>query len=162
MPRDAVETVLECYPRIFLACHRTHVRDPRSRRVLSAHQASVLDHLDAVEPITLRELAAHTGVTASSMSLMIDRLERGGYVRRSRDREDARRVNLRLTPAGARIKREQKVLDPERIAPLLRRLKPEELAAALTGLEILARAAGELMTSATRSSKKHSTRKAWS
>jgi DNA-binding MarR family transcriptional regulator len=138
---------LDCYPKVFLACHRTHVRDERTRRVLSSHQAAVLDHLDAVETTHLHELAAHLGVTPSSMSLMIDRLERGGYVRRSRDARDARRVKLRLTQAGARIKEQQKVLDPHLVAAMLQRLTPAQRESALGGLRVLAAAAEGLMTS---------------
>jgi DNA-binding MarR family transcriptional regulator len=147
MIHAAVAAVLDCYPKIFFACHRRHVRDDqrakgrRRRRGLSAHQASVLDHLDAVAPTHLHQLAAHLDVTPSTMSLMIDRLQRGGYVRRSRDSHDARRINLRLTKAGLRIKRQQKVLDPDLVEAMLRRLSPDERAAALSGLESLARAA---------------------
>ena len=147
MIRAAVATVLDCYPKIFFACHRTHVRDDSTRRVLSSHQASVLDHLDAVEPTHLHELAAHLGITPSSMSLMIDRLERGGFVRRSRDTHDARRVNLLLTKAGMRIKEQQKVLDPDLVEALFRNLSPVDRETALAGLKILARAATELVAS---------------
>ena len=49
--QDPVGQVLELYPKIFFACHTRHVRDPSTRRVLSAHQASILDHLDAREQI---------------------------------------------------------------------------------------------------------------
>ena len=147
MIRAAVATVMECYPAIYFSCHRRHVKDPGSDRLLSTHQASVLDHLDAVEPKHLHELAAHLGITASSMSLMIDRLEQGGYVRRSRDREDARRVNLRLTKAGLRIKEQQKVLDPELVEAMLRKLTVEERESAMAGLRTLAKAAEELIAS---------------
>jgi MarR family transcriptional regulator, organic hydroperoxide resistance regulator len=145
MIRAAVETVLECYPAIFFACHRTHVRDKNTKRALSSHQAAVLDHLDAVEPTHLHELAAHLDVTPSSMSLMIDRLERSGFVRRSRDSVDARRINLRLTGAGARIKDQQKILDPSLVEAMLRLLPTGEREAALHGLRLLAQAAGELL-----------------
>jgi len=144
MIRAAVETVLECFPAIFLACHRRHVRDDATKQVLSSHQASVLDHLDAIEPTHLHELAAHLGVTASSMSLMIDRLERAGFVRRSRDKQDARRTNLRLTKAGLRIKRQKKILEPRLVEAMLRRLAADEREAALRGLRLLAQAAGDI------------------
>lgn len=145
MIRAAVATVLDCYPKVFLACHRRHVRDGQTGRVLSSHQASVLDHLDAVEPTHLNELAAHLDVTPSTMSLMIDRLERGGYVRRSRDGGDARRINLRLTKAGLRIHEQQKVLDPELVEAMLRRMTGVERESALAGLRTLARAANEIV-----------------
>ena len=140
-----VETVLECYPQIYFACHRRHVRDPQTQAVMSAHQAGVLDHLDTVEGTALHRLAQHMGVTASTMSLTIDRLERGGYVTRSRNKTDKRRVDLRLTPAGARIKRQQKVLEPELVAAMLGRLDRTRRQAALQGLRLLAEAAIEMV-----------------
>src|SRR5689334_19343564 len=137
MNRLAVETVLRCYPRIYFACHRRHIRDEQTSRVLSAHQASVLDHLDDVQSTSLLRLARHMGVTASTMSLTIDRLERGAYVTRERSAVDRRRVDLRLTAAGAAIKRQQKVLEPGLVAALLGRMSEEDRSHALRGLELL-------------------------
>jgi len=145
---DSVRQVLALYPKIFFACHTRHVRDSKTRRILSAHQASILDHLDAVEPVSLKTLAQHMGVTLSTMSLSIDRLARGGYVLRSRDARDGRRVNLRLTPAGVRIKEAQSVLDPERVRGMLRRLSKSSRREALRGLALLANAAQEFMDTA--------------
>src|SRR6266566_3782665 len=67
MTNDAARQVMELYPHIYFACHTRHVRDPRTHRVLSAHQASILDPLDEREPRTLLDLARHMGVTASTM-----------------------------------------------------------------------------------------------
>jgi MarR family transcriptional regulator, organic hydroperoxide resistance regulator len=142
-----VETVMRCYPQIFFACHRRHVRDEQSRKVISAHQASVLDHLDEVEGTSLLGLAKHMGVTPSTMSLMVDRLERGGYVTRERSKEDKRRVDLRLTAAGMRIKRQDRVLEPELVAAVLSRLKGQKRRQALRGLELLAEASVEMIRS---------------
>jgi DNA-binding MarR family transcriptional regulator len=119
--------------------------DPRRKTVLSSHQASVLDHLDEIEPTGLLALAAHMGVTASTMSLMIDRLARGGYVIRVRDSKDGRRVNLRLTKAGVRIKSEKSVLDPALVRNVLEQLTPGERKEAIHGLALLARASAEAM-----------------
>ena len=141
----AARKLMDLYPKIFFACHRRHVRDRRTGAVLSAHQASILDHLDDIEPIALTALARHTGVTASTMSLAIDRLETGGYVRRGRDRDDARRVQLRLTAAGVRVKEDQSVLDAGDVKSLLSRLTPIRRAAAIEGLALLAEAAVEEM-----------------
>src|SRR5438132_11683368 len=98
---DEVEAFLRLYPQIYFAWHRRHVRDEKTRKKISANQASILDHLDDVEPTNLHSLARHMGVTASTMSLNVDRLERSGYVRRQRDCHDARRIELRLTGTGA-------------------------------------------------------------
>jgi len=145
--KSGVETVLRCYPQIYFACHRRHVRDPKTKTVVSARQASVLDHLDDVEGTSLLDLAKHMGVTPSTMSLMVDRLERGVYVRRERRQDDGRRVDLRLTPAGARIKRQQNVLEPELVDAMLERLDKDRRRQALAGLELLAEAAQEMMAS---------------
>ncbi|HEX3748638.1 MAG TPA: MarR family transcriptional regulator [Bryobacteraceae bacterium] len=142
-----VQTVLRCYPQIYFACHCRHVRDEKTKIQLSSHQASVLDHLDDVEGTSLLSLAQHMGVTASTMSLMVDRLERGGHVRRERSPQDGRRVELRLTEAGVGIKKQQKVLEPELIAAMLKHLEPALRAQALRGLELLAEAAREMVSS---------------
>ena len=147
MSQAEVDTVLRCYPQIYFACHCRHIRDATTQAQLSSHQASVLDHLDDVEGTSLLALARHMGVTASTMSLMVDRLERGGYVRRERSPQDGRRVDLRLTAAGVGIKKQQKVLEPDLIAALLRRLDPVRRQQALRGLELLAEAAKEMIAS---------------
>lgn len=142
---EASRRLMRHYPKIFFACHRRHVRDDARRRVLSAHQASILDHLDDVEPTGVTELAMHMGVTPSTMSLAVDRLERGGYVLRDRDALDARKVQLRLTRHGLRIKEKQSVLEPEAVRQMLERLSPAQRGRALHGLALLAAAAQEHM-----------------
>jgi len=145
MLAETVRRVMDLYPRLFLACHVRHVADPKTRRVLSAHQARILDYLDAVEPTTLKDLAAHSGVTPGTMSIAIDRLVRKGYVLRVRDAEDGRRVNLTLSPSGVRIQDAQTVLDAERVKTVMSRLSEEDRAAAVNGLAVLARASREEM-----------------
>jgi DNA-binding MarR family transcriptional regulator len=138
---EAARQLLTLYPQIYFACHTRHVRDPQSQRLLSRHQASVLDHLDELDPMTVNDLARHMGVTPATMSLAIDRLERKGYVARTRDGADRRRVHVRLTSAGVRIKQASSVLDPGRVESLLSRLTEREREAAIRGLALLATAA---------------------
>ena len=147
MPPSEVDTVLRCYPQIYFACHKRHVRDPQTHEVLSGHQASVLDHLDDVQTTSLFNLARHMGVTASTMSLTIDRLQRTGYVLRARSTVDRRRVDLLLTTAGVRIKKQQKVLEPELVARVLAHLDERKRRQALRGLELLAQASHEMIAS---------------
>lgn len=141
MKDHAVRRLLDAYPKIFFACHMRHVRDPETQKELSAHQASILDHLDDTEPTSLMVLAQHMGVTASTMSLTVDRLVRSGHVVREKDPEDARRVRLLLTPAGLRIRQMEKVLDPGLVHDLLALLPDQDREAGLQGLELLAAAA---------------------
>jgi DNA-binding MarR family transcriptional regulator len=98
---DEVAQVLAYCPRVHhaCACHACHARDrraPDSRAVLSERQAGVLDHFGDTDPATLGELADRLGVTASTMSVTVDRPVGGGYI--GRDPGDGRRV--RLTPPG--------------------------------------------------------------
>ena len=154
MDKNAVRQVMELYPRIYFACHTRHVRDPETRRLLSAHQASILDHLDDQEPLALLDLARHMGVTPSTMSLNIERLVRRGYVSRERAAEDGRRLKLRLTPAGVRLREAKSVLDPVRVRALLARLAPEQREAGIHGLALLARAGSEQMEEQSKRRKK--------
>ena len=139
--------MLDAYPRIYFACHTRHVRDPGGGEDVSAHQASILDHLDQVDAMSMTDLAGHMGVTVATMSLAIDRLERKGYARRDRDPQDGRRVLLRATPAGIRLRAAKSVLDPVRVEQVLAQLSPADRAAALKGLQLLARASERHMRS---------------
>lgn len=142
MPSD-VDAVLRDYPRIYFACHRRHVRDPQSGALVSAHQVSILDHLDSVQPTTLTDLAEHMGVTMSTMSLAIGRLVAQGYVTRALDAGDRRRVAIRITADGERVRAANSVLEPALVADMLAELAADDRDAALGGLALLARAAGD-------------------
>src|SRR5436190_18496850 len=143
---EAMTAVMTLYPRIYFACHTRHVRDPQTQRLLSRHQASILDHLDELAPTTVMELAAHMGVTAATMSIAIDRLEKKGYAVRLKDATDRRRVHVRLTSAGVRVREASSVLDPARVEALVARLSDEERARAIEGLGLLAHAGQDLVT----------------
>jgi DNA-binding MarR family transcriptional regulator len=142
--------VLEAYPRVYFACHTRHVADPVSGDPVSAHQASILDHLDEVDAMSVTDLAGHMGVTVATMSLAIDRLEQRAYVRRDRDPRDRRRVLLRVTPAGVRLREAKSVLDPVRVEQVLAHLSPADRDAALRGLDLLARASARHMRATAR------------
>ena len=132
---------IDLYSQIYFACHTRHVHDPESGTRVSARQASILSHLDSVEPTPLSQLATHMGVTVSTMSISIDRLVRQGYVVRDRAETDARVRHVRLTQAGERLRAAQKVLDPRLVRAMLSRLSPADRSDALRGLELLGAAA---------------------
>jgi len=138
--------VMTLYPRIFFACHLRHRRDPATGDRLSAHQGSILDHLDEEDGTKVGDLARHMGVTPGTMSVHIDRLERRGYVTRAGDPRDGRRVLVRLTDAGVRVRESNSVLDPGRVESLLETLDPVERRTAIEGLRRLAEGAERLMS----------------
>ena len=140
-----MQRLFRAYPKIYLACHRQHVRDDVNGRTLTAHKASILDHLDPQHPQIISEMARHLSVTESTMSLQISRLEELGYVRRFRDSADSRRIGVRLTSIGLRIREQNSVLDPDLARQMLSLLSGDERETALHGLELLGEAAERLM-----------------
>jgi len=146
-----IRRLFDAYPAIYLACHRRHVRDDASGKLVTQHQASVLDHLHATRPTTLSKLADHTGVGRSSMSLMVAKLARRGYIARKRGESDGRSIHLTLTPAGARIKEHNTVLDADLVKELFRSMPPKDLQSALQGIELLAKHANILLRQRKRS-----------
>lgn len=145
--KSDVETVLECYVRIYFACHARSVNDPKKRSPISTNQANVLEFLDTEEGTTVLDLARQMGVAPSTMSLTLDRLERGGFVQRKKDPNDGRRTMIVLTADGDRVKRKQKVLEPDLIAAMLSRLPATRRKEAIAGLRSLTEAATELVGS---------------
>ena len=137
--------LLDAYPAIFLACHRQHIRADEGGQAITEHQSSVLDHLHTTKPTTLSKLAEHMGVSRSTMSITVSRLVRRGYIAQNRDKSDARRVGLRLTTAGLRVKEQNTILDPDLMREMFRLAPPRELETALRGIEYLAKYANVLL-----------------
>lgn len=66
---------------------------------LSVSDLKTLDILQRLGPQTAGDIATHTSLAPASVTSLIDRLEKKGLVRRSRDRGgDRRRVVVKLTP----------------------------------------------------------------
>jgi len=61
-------------------------------------------------PQSAGRLGEHAGLSPTSVTRLVDRLERRGLVSRRRDSEDRRQVDVGLTPAGERLLGELKVL----------------------------------------------------
>lgn len=59
----------------------------------------VLGLLERHGPLTAGDLVAHSGLAPASVTGLIDRLERGGWVQRARDVRDGRRVVVTLDQA---------------------------------------------------------------
>lgn len=138
-------TVMDALPRIRRACRPLFRQDPEGGPSVSSHQARILAFLDDTDPTMVGELAEYLGVTASTMSLTLKRLEEAGYVRRNRDPLDRRVTNVRLTDAGVRVRDQGREMDPERVEGLLTLLRPDERGEAVRALAALAEAADRLL-----------------
>ncbi|HVF47955.1 MAG TPA: MarR family winged helix-turn-helix transcriptional regulator [Pyrinomonadaceae bacterium] len=144
MDDGVVFEVQRLYPQIYLACHLDHVRSRSTRWNVSSRDAAILAHLDVDRGSGPRSLAAHLGVVPSTLSATLGRLERLGYISSVTVDEDKRKRQIFLTARGAEAMAGTSVLEGAKVKQMLERLSEKEIEAAVSGLRILARAAGEL------------------
>ena len=154
-----VRLIQTCYPKIYLACHTRHRAAASSDTHISARDSSMLAHLDEAQGTTPTQLARHLGIGRPTLSAAVKRLIRLGYVTAAADRQDGRRVLLRLTARGAAAMRSSSVLEPGRVERLLAAMTARDKRAALTGLALLADAAQRVMA-ASAVAEKHGARRA--
>jgi len=71
---------------------------------LSSSDLECLDFIvmSGTDPLTPSQLAKATGLTTGAITGLIDRLERGGFVRRDADPSDRRKVRLLANPERLR------------------------------------------------------------
>jgi DNA-binding MarR family transcriptional regulator len=136
----AARRVARLFPEVYRRYHwanRVRGADlPVTRRALE-----VLQHLSLSGPLTVGEQAEHLGLRRNSVSELLQRLEAKGLVARIRDERDERRVLVWLTDAGRDVvSRVGQVLAPDLIAQVMANLSPEERAAVVRGVELLATA----------------------
>lgn len=86
------------------------------------------------------DVAALLGVTPSTVTSVVDGLVSRGFVERSTDPEDRRRVVLSITRSGERVMLHGDELVAVQLERLLKWVDPSEAEHAVVGLEILNRA----------------------
>jgi DNA-binding MarR family transcriptional regulator len=141
--QDVLE-VLRAYPQIYLACHVEHRTRASSPTGLTARDGTLLAHVEDPGGSSPARLAWHLGIAASTLSAALTRLQAADLLRLDPDPADARRRLVRLTAQGRAALSRDSVLDPGRVAALLKRLPAKERRRAILGLAALARAAREL------------------
>jgi DNA-binding MarR family transcriptional regulator/YHS domain-containing protein len=82
----------------------------------------------------MSELAEACGMALSTMTGLVDRLEKKGHVRRIRSEEDRRVVHAEMTPRGKRAYQERLEGDMRIVIALLDALSPREQAAVARAL----------------------------
>jgi len=141
---ELVFEVQRLYPQIYLACHVDHVRAKSTQWRLSSRDSSILSHLDRDRGMSPRDLAAHLAVAPSTLSATIARLVRLGYMSSDAASADKRERELRLTAKGAEAMASTSVLDADKVRGVLKKMKKQDRADAIRGLQLFARAAREL------------------
>jgi DNA-binding MarR family transcriptional regulator len=97
--------VSELFPVIYLCLHR---RWPKGAYRPTPEAIAVLLHLEGAGPLTVTEAARHMSRSQSTMSALVDRLERRSLVERREDRRHRRRVLVWLSPAGVDVLAEER------------------------------------------------------
>lgn len=127
---------------VFLRLHRS-LRSEELLPGLSSTQTMLLLAIRRSPGIGLGELAAREHLSSPTLVAHIDKLEAAGYVERARsDPNDRRRVDVRLTEAGAAALQTLRERRTGWLAARLEALTPAErtaLAAAVEPLQRLAR-----------------------
>ena len=69
-------------------------------------QGRILFVLWEKDDIPIRELSEKTGLAKTTLTSMLDRLEKSGHITRESDRSDRRTVRIRLTAGARSLKKE--------------------------------------------------------
>jgi DNA-binding MarR family transcriptional regulator len=110
---------------------------------LSTLDLHALEHLEQSGPLTPRRLERHLGLTSGAVTALVDRLERVGWVTRSRHPTDRRSVLVGLSEAAEHAGDDHVGAYHRRIRRAAQRLSPAERAAVARFLDEVTRAAGE-------------------
>lgn len=94
---------------------------------LTLGQIRFLHLLNRSGSLSIGHVAEHLGVTMTTASQFVNRLERHGYVERVHRDDDRRVVECRLTERGASVTAAMRGMQREVLGALLGNLKPREL-----------------------------------
>jgi len=103
---------------------------------LTLTQVQVLRALRA-GPQTVGRLGQANGMSPTSVTRLVDRLERRGLVSRRRESEDRRLVQVRLEPEGERLMGEIRVMQGSDIHRAVAAMTPTEMRQLTTSLRRL-------------------------
>ena len=130
---DAARNVLSVLPLIMRTVGRA-MRESGSE--VSPPQQRLLGFI-ANTSRTLSEVARMQGVTPATATTLVTTLEHRGWVRRTSDLADRRRVVVSLTDEGAAALASAQAVAEDAVAALLEPLGPDELARLGEGIDVL-------------------------
>ena len=81
------------------------LREELARHDVTFSQYQHLRHLWENEGLAQVELSRRIGIETASSTAVIEQLEKRKLIRRERDKDDRRRINVTLTPAGRALER---------------------------------------------------------
>lgn len=139
-----VDRILEAIFYLYTESRRI-TKEAARRASLTGPQLTVIKILETFGDLSLSELSDRIRAQNSTVTGIIDRMEREGLVVRARSTEDRRVVYIRLTEKGERIAREMPVEPMEILRNALASLSPSETRELLKISTKLARRVRELV-----------------
>jgi DNA-binding MarR family transcriptional regulator len=136
-----VAQVFNSLRRLVHALHNAS-RDTERRLGVTGAQLFVLTQLRATPSISINALAERTMTHQSTVSVVVRRLVRRKLVKKVRSADDARRVELTLTPAGTALLRRAPESVQGRLARAIEAIEPAERQILARGLQHLVRTIG--------------------
>ena len=101
---------------------------------VSSCQLACLQSLEEKGPMPPSQIARHVLVNSSTLTGVIDRLERKNLVQRTRESSDRRVITIALTEAGRRLAETAPPPVEKKIVDGLKKMSPRELAQILGGM----------------------------
>jgi DNA-binding MarR family transcriptional regulator len=117
---------------------------------ISATDLDALEHLEADGPLTQRDLGERLSLTSGAVTMLVDRLERAGWVRRRPHPGDRRYVLIDLSPQAAASAPEGLAAYHSRVRALAARVPAGHRAAVAAFLAAAADAAAAAVTDLSR------------
>lgn len=102
---------------------------------VSLSQCHVLDSLLKKESLSMNELSKQMGLAKSTMTRVVNNMVRKGWIMRTKDQEDSRLVNIRLTWKGKEMAEKLDVSSQEYVQRVLNHISSEKIPQVLQCLE---------------------------
>jgi len=128
--------------RLIVAAMHQSARALEEATGLTNAQCFLLRQLAADGPLCIGELTARAVASQSAISLLVNRLESSGYVRRQSSAKDARRTEVMLTAPGRRIASNCPEPPVSRLVGAVKKLRGIELRRLAASIDALVRAMG--------------------
>ena len=133
-----VDAVVEAIVYLYTESRRL-TKEVAARYGLTGPQLTVVKMLEALGDLSLSRLSEKIRAQNSTVTGIVDRMEREGLVTRARSAVDRRVVHIKLTPKGARLAREVPVEPMEIVRQVLLGLSEDDTRELLRILTKLAR-----------------------
>lgn len=118
------EAIIQFYEKLF-----SWENAVAKNRGLSPQQNHAIDVVGHAGSIRMKPLAHKLSITTGTLTVMIDRLEKSGYVSRQKDPGDGRAFNIVLTRKGRQVHKEHHAYHLKLTQDIAAGLTPEQTAA---------------------------------